>query len=179
MNTDRLYKAIAGAREAIDLVSAALSEIEQAVWLSGDPEVTEENPLVELTLWVDGGTRERNPGMGYGSYVIEYKSGARSLPGREGYGFTMTNNEAEYQTLKYGLRALLSQYDGAVVNLTVRTDSQLIEGHVQGIPPGNFWKVKAKHLERLVRDVRELLGAFNSWQIQHAPREDVVKVLGH
>ena len=144
-----------------------------------EPMVAEESPVTELTLWCDGGTRLGNPGPGYGSYAIETEPGIFTGRVTQDFGQEMTNNAAEYVTLKVGLESVLSWWDGDYVSLTIRTDSQLIEGHIQGIPPGKLWKVNAKHLEPLIKDVRQLLSRFASWEIQHTPREDIVAVLGH
>lgn len=123
---------------------------------------------VGISLWADGGMYGKNPGsMLYGSYKINSKK-----PKTVEFNMLGTNNMAEYLSLIAGLEAVLQEYRG--VDITVYTDSMLVRNQVMGI-----WRVKADHLWEYCVRARELLDKFESWDIEHVPRREIVAVLGH
>ena len=170
MDTQRLQQAIAEVREAIDTMSRALSELEQAVWFSSEPDQKSgSQPLHQVELWCDGGLHGPNPGSPlYGSYAFgDVKETVE-------FGVSGSNNEAEYLALLAGLEAISKAYNPAIVYVTIKTDSDLVRLQVLGA-----WKAKAEHLRRLRNKVQRKLDDFGDFRFQHVPRADIVAMLGH
>ena len=127
----------------------------------------------------DGGSQSNGfPNQkGYGSYHLASRDGRKQTVRLE-LG-TATNNEAEYRTLIAALKDLLGRIQKAcrcpsAYSLLVYTDSQLIVGQVtQG------WQVKAANLRPLIDEARSLLKAFGRADLVKAPRDEIVRVLGH
>ncbi len=114
-----------------------------------------------LTLFCDGASRG-NPGPGSYGFVI-YENGI--LISKEGRALgSVTNNVAEYAGLIQGLVKCIAL---EATQLTVKSDSQVLVRQLNG-----QYKVKAPHLQELVREAKELLKNFNSVQILHIPREE-------
>ena len=155
-------------RKAIGRLSVALHTFEV---------VAEEDPVTcQVELWCDGGAKP-NPGEGYGSYAIfKHEGNTYSPVARDTkiFGQDMTNNEAEYDALIWGLKRIVFSWVPGYVNLLVKTDSKLVRSQILG-----NWRVKAEHLRPLRDEARELLAGFASWRIQHVPRKLVVARLGH
>ena len=128
----------------------------------------------DCLLVFDGGS-QGNPGAGYGSYAV-FKDGRPGQVYRLTFAETMTNNEAEYQTLLGGLRHVLAELGSgaARASLEVRGDSLLVIQQVLG-----HWKAKDERMRGLRDDVRRLLARFGRYRLVAQPREDSVKVLGH
>jgi ribonuclease HI len=112
-------------------------------------------------VYFDGASRG-NPGpAAIGWVIVTGESGIVSEGGaRIG---TATNNRAEYEALVQALE-VASDYGFDAVE--VRGDSELIVKQVRGEYDTNDPDLR----ERRVR-VRELLATFESWSIEHVPRE--------
>jgi ribonuclease HI len=111
-------------------------------------------------VYFDGASRG-NPGPAAVGWVIVTGDGVVS-EGSERIGET-TNNRAEYAALE---RALEVARDHGFDEIDVRGDSELVVRQVRG-----EWDANDPGLrERRVR-VRELLGAFDRWSLDHVPRE--------
>jgi ribonuclease HI len=128
----------------------------------------------DYLLIFDGGS-EGNPGRGYGSYAL-FEGGRPARPVRLDFAGSLTNNEAEYQTLIGALDDLLARLAerAAQASLEVRGDSALVLQQVQG-----RWKAKDDRMRALRDEVRARLGRFARWRLIQQPREDSVRVLGH
>ena len=74
-----------------------------------------------------------------------------------------TNNQAEYLALVEGLRAAR---DYGFDEVHVRGDAELIVKQVRG-----EWDVNDPTLREHRVTARELLAAFDDWQLTHVPRE--------
>lgn len=122
----------------------------------------------------DGGS-QGNPGHGYGSFAIFEGNRAAGVH-RLDFTGSLTNNEAEYQTLLSALRHLLDQLGerAATATLEVRGDSALVLQQVLGA-----WKAKDDRMRALRDEARALLRRFKARRLVQQPREDTVKVLGH
>lgn len=122
----------------------------------------------------DGGS-QGNPGHGYGSFAIFEGSRAAGVH-RLDFTGSLTNNEAEYQTLLSALRHLLDQLGerAATATLEVRGDSALVLQQVLGA-----WKAKDDRMRALRDETRALLRRFKARRLVQQPREDTVRVLGH
>ena len=112
-------------------------------------------------LYCDGASRG-NPGPSAIGFVLYDPTGEPVLEVGGAIGET-TNNVAEYRALIVGLEMAL---DRDVAAIDIRVDSLLLVKQVLG-----EFKVKAKHLKPLHREVLELLGRFDETAIGHVPRE--------
>ncbi len=115
----------------------------------------------ELKLYADGGSRG-NPGPSASGYVlldmddtIIFKSGV--------YLGITTNNQAEYQALKFGLEE--AQKLGAR-EVDVYMDSLLVVNQMKGI-----FKVKNRDLWPIHEAIKELAKSFHKVIYTHVPRE--------
>ena len=141
--------------------------------------------LMHFVITCDGGSLGNGSGIstfhgsfGYGSYMI-------SAPGNVGkitkmnFGSGITNNQAEYLALIGAMKHIKNAFeevaaDLKAIELTVRTDSQLVIGQVcEG------WKVKAEHLRPLVMEVKVLCQSFHSVNFEKITGDEMKKILGH
>ena len=111
-------------------------------------------------VYFDGASRG-NPGPAAVGYVLVDDSGIVTESGKT-IG-RATNNQAEYEALVTALEVAVEYgFDEA----HVRGDSELIVKQIRG-----EWDTNDPELrEKRVR-ARELLMAFDEWQIEHVPRE--------
>ena len=137
----------------------------------GEPEWTE--PADYLIVF-DGGSRG-NPGAGYGSYAI-FDGTQPGRVQRLEFPGTLTNNEAEYNTLIAALAALAQRLGpgAAQGSVEVRGDSQLVIQQLLG-----HWKATDGRMRALRDQARAGLRSFAKWRLVAQPREDTVRVLGH
>ena len=112
-------------------------------------------------LFCDGASRG-NPGAAAIGFVLVDPSGNELVAHGETIG-RQTNNVAEYTALQRGLEA--AQAHG-VRRLQVRMDSELVVRQLLGI-----YRVKNPGLAPLFLAVRQLASGFDSFQIEHVPRE--------
>jgi ribonuclease HI len=117
--------------------------------------------LKTLRLFTDGAARG-NPGPAAVGVVIEDEEGMR-LRGLHRYIGKATNNEAEYQALIEGLKAVAEWKPD---RLEVYLDSKLVVEQVKGA-----YKVKKPELVPLHRRAKELLGGYAEVVIAHVERE--------
>jgi ribonuclease HI len=111
---------------------------------------------------VDGGARG-NPGPAALGVVIEDEQGMR-LRTFHRYLGVATNNQAEYQALIDGLKAIAEWKPD---RLEVYLDSKLVVEQVNG-----KWKVKEPELKELHRQATELLQQFGDGvTVSHVGRE--------
>jgi ribonuclease H / adenosylcobalamin/alpha-ribazole phosphatase len=94
--------------------------------------------------------------------VIEDENGIR-LRGLHRFLGKATNNEAEYEALIEGLKAV-SEWKPD--RLEILLDSKLVVEQVNG-----RWKVKEARLQSLLMKVTELLAGFPEVEIKHIERE--------
>ena len=116
---------------------------------------------VGIKLFTDGGSRG-NPGPSASGFVI--------LDGNDDVLFAkgiylgiMTNNQAEYLALKYGLEKLL---DMGIEELSVYMDSLLIVNQMNG-----KFKIKNQDLLVIFTDIKNILLSFKKVTFTHVPRE--------
>jgi ribonuclease HI len=117
--------------------------------------------LKTIRLYTDGAARG-NPGPAAVGVVIEDDQGMR-LRGLHRYIGTATNNEAEYQALIEGLKAVTELTPD---RLEIYVDSKLVVEQVKG-----GYKVKKAELQPLHRRAKELLDGFAEVAIEHVERE--------
>jgi ribonuclease H / adenosylcobalamin/alpha-ribazole phosphatase len=94
--------------------------------------------------------------------VIEDENGMR-LRGLHRFLGKATNNEAEYEALIEGLKAV-SEWKPD--RLEIFLDSKLVVEQVNG-----RWKVKEARLQSLLTKAKELLAGFPEVEIKHVERE--------
>lgn len=122
---------------------------------------TDNAQLHTAKLYTDGGSRG-NPGpsaLGYALLDME-----DNVVEKDGFylGLT-TNNQAEYQGLKYGLEQAKKL---GVQELTVYMDSLLVVNQMKGI-----YKVKNRDLWPIHEAAKDLASQFKSISFVHVPRE--------
>ena len=111
-------------------------------------------------VYFDGASRG-NPGPAAAGWVIVTSDGI-AAQGGERIG-RATNNQAEYEAL---IRALRAARDYGFDTVEVKGDSQLIVKQVTGA-----WNTNDPELREHRVTVRELLTAFDDWELSHVPRE--------
>jgi ribonuclease HI len=111
-------------------------------------------------VYFDGAARG-NPGPAAIGWVIVTGDGI-AAEGSERIG-RATNNQAEYEAL---LAALEAAAEYGFDELVVKGDSQLVVEQVRGA-----WDVNDPTLREHRLRVRELLDEFETWSIDHVPRE--------
>jgi len=94
--------------------------------------------------------------------VIEDDQGTRLRTFHRFIG-TATNNEAEYQALIDGLKAVLEWKPD---RLEIYLDSKLVVEQIKGT-----YRVKKAELQPLYKQATQLLGAFGEVEIKHVERE--------
>jgi len=137
---DRIYKATQKAPEKIAVPVGAYKHVK---------------------LFSDGGSRG-NPGPSASGYVLLDESDTVILKSGVYLGIT-TNNQAEYQSLKFGLeeaRKLGAQ------EVEVYMDSLLVINQMKGI-----FKVKNRDLWPIHETIKELAKSFKNITFSHVPRE--------
>jgi ribonuclease HI len=119
--------------------------------------------LTTLRLRADGGARG-NPGPAALGVVIEDDQGMRLRTFHRFLGVA-TNNQAEYQALIEGLKAVA---DWKPDRLEVYLDSKLVVEQVNG-----KWRVKEPELKELHKQATELLQQFGGRvTVSHVGREE-------
>ena len=113
-------------------------------------------------VFVDGASLG-NPGES-GAGVVIFDSDGREITRYGLYLGTMTNNMAEYEAL---LSALRRASESSVKIISIFSDSELIVKQVNG-----QYKVKQAHLYEYYKKVRALTEHFDSFMLQHIPREE-------
>ncbi|CAH8385692.1 unnamed protein product [Eruca vesicaria subsp. sativa] len=109
------------------------------------------------------GASKGNPGRaGAGAVIRDAHDNSVLHRVQEGLG-TATNNVAEYRALNRGLEFALSE---GYRNVQVQGDSQLVCKQVRG-----EWKANHPQMAELRNQARELGSQFNTFDIQHIPRE--------
>jgi ribonuclease HI len=117
--------------------------------------------LKTLRLFTDGAARG-NPGPAGLGVVIEDDRGMR-LRGLHRYIGMATNNQAEYQALIEGLKAVTEWKPD---RLEVYLDSKLVVEQING-----GYRVKKPELQPLHRRAKELLDGFDDVVVAHVDRE--------
>jgi len=117
--------------------------------------------LTEVKLYADGGSRG-NPGPSASGLAI-MDMDDRIVVKKGVYLGVTTNNQAEYQALKFGLEEALAM-QARIVH--VYMDSLLVVNQMIGI-----FKVKNRDLWPIHSAVKDMLGRFEHVSFTHVPRE--------
>jgi len=112
-----------------------------------------------LTIYSDGAATP-NPGpAGIGVVVLDEKGGV--VAGISKYIGKGTNNKAEFMALIAGLEEALRL--GAIA-VDLKIDSELLVRQLQGT-------YRSKKMKLQYEQIRRLLGEFESYSVEHIPRE--------
>lgn len=126
-----------------------------------DTVVTKSTNITEVKLYTDGGSRG-NPGPSASGYVLTTLEGKIVVKKSIYLGIT-TNNQAEYQALKYGLEEA-QRMNARIVH--VYMDSLLVVNQMLGI-----FKVKNRDLWPIHNVINQMLPLFEHVSFTHIPRE--------
>ena len=118
--------------------------------------------VTEMQLYADGGSRG-NPGPSASGYVLLDMAGAVVLQAGEYLGIT-TNNQAEYQALKFGLEHALHDFGAREIH--VYMDSMLVVNQMKHI-----FKIKNRDLWPIHDACQQLAKQFRKISFDHVPRE--------
>lgn len=116
---------------------------------------------MELTLWIDGGSRG-NPGPAAAGFVITREDGTTVLEAGQHLGIA-TNNVAEYEGL---LRALRAAAENGATSVKIISDSQLLVRQLRG-----EYRVRSADLRPLYEQVMAMLKRLTRWEVRHVTRE--------
>ena len=121
------------------------------------------HPKIEkqIKLYADGGSRG-NPGPSASGFVLMDMNDSIIFKSGVYLGIT-TNNQAEYQALKYGLEE--AEKLGAR-EVDVYLDSLLVINQMKGI-----FKVKNRDLWPIYEAIKEIVSRFKKVRFTHVPRE--------
>jgi len=155
-------------REHVDLLFRHLRELMQESprplpSIDEDTDETDDGPadLETALLHTDGASRG-NPGPG-GAGIALYTADGDEFFAEGQYLGKVTNNQAEYMAVEYGLKKALEM---GVRRVTLRSDSQLLVRQLNG-----RYRVKSDRLRPLYEDVVQLLDRFEDWTAEAVPRE--------
>ena len=116
--------------------------------------------IQEAKLFTDGGSRG-NPGPSAIAFAICEMDGSVVEKSGDYIGET-TNNQAEYQALKMGLKRAAEL---EIKQLIVNMDSELVVKQINGL-----YKIKNAELLPHYQEVKQLAGKFEEITFQHVPR---------
>lgn len=116
----------------------------------------------KLFLHSDGGSRH-NPGPSAIAFVLQNEKGKILDQGGKFLG-KLTNNEAEYLALLWGMKEALNHLPA---QLTCHLDSELVVNQLNG-----FYRIKKPHLAKLIIQARELEKQFAKVTYVYVPREE-------
>ena len=113
-------------------------------------------------LFTDGASRG-NPGPAGAGVILKDEKGQVLMEGSQFLG-RMTNNEAEYRALLFGLTKAAAEVQGKT--LVVLMDSELVISQLRGI-----YRMKAAHLRELLVEVKIKEQEFGEVIYKLIPRE--------
>ena len=156
-----------------------VEEQEPAVEVDADDEDTEDAPsnLMELFVAFEGGTRDKPPGQGFGSYMVQ-APGRKPVVKHVEHGDNFTAQQSEYASLLACVEYIIERLgatgrgpDG--VQLDIRSDSNTIVNQLLGNE-----RVKDAALRKRLDQALELLGRFADWRIEWHDKSESVRLLG-
>ena len=160
-NTVELWLSTHDAGDVVTDKDHAFAKQVEALFVPAKPQEQAVLFPKEVKLYADGGSRG-NPGPSASGFVIlDMEDGLLHESG-EYLGIT-TNNQAEYQALKFGLEEILKR---GVREVHVYMDSLLVINQMKGI-----FKVKNRDLWPIYEAIKELVTQFKKVHFTHVPRE--------
>ena len=122
---------------------------------------TNTTTIKEVKMYTDGGSRG-NPGPSASGYVIYDSDDNLLISGGEYLGIT-TNNQAEYQAVRYGLKDC-AKLNAVIIHIYM--DSLLVVNQMNGV-----FKIKNRELWPIHSDIKKLIDRFKKVTFTHVPRE--------
>jgi len=115
----------------------------------------------KFIAYTDGACRG-NPGPAASGFVLSDAQGTK-IQAKAYFIGSATNNVAEYTAL---VKALEAAQEKGVRELIVRSDSELLVHQING-----RYRVKSEQIRPLLLQAVDLLDKFESWKVEHVPRE--------
>ena len=164
-NTVKIWLSTHDAGDIVTDKDRALAETIDQIY-KGHQEASESAPAPvgtykEIKLYTDGGSRG-NPGPSASGYVLLDMQDSVIKKSGVYLGIT-TNNQAEYQALKFGLEEAGKL---GVREVDVYMDSLLVVNQLKGI-----FKVRNRDLWPIHEAIKELAKGFKKVTYTHVPRE--------
>ena len=130
--------------------------------------------IKKVVITFDGGAKP-NPGKGYGSYNIRIDGNDEPFYGasEEFYGDNLTNNQTEYISVTRGCEKAMELL-GRNCDVKIIGDSELVLKQITG-----EYRVRDEKLIPLNQKLMDRLSGFQSYSVQHRPREQSVEEFGH
>ena len=113
-----------------------------------------------VELYIDGSADLQSKTAGIGGVIFVDKEKFKFF---SEYLHDSTNNEAEYESLIYGIEMLI---ENKLFNANIFSDSQLVVNQVNGI-----YKIKNDRMKLLHQRATNLLSSLNDWKFDYIPRE--------
>ena len=115
-------------------------------------------------LWCDGASRGNGKNNSQASIggVIKNEHGHTLVEYSKILPIGSTNNTAEYESLKYGLRHAMAN---DIKEISCNMDSNLVCQQLNGL-----WKIRSDHLVTLNSEIQALIKGFNKFELTYIPR---------
>jgi ribonuclease HI len=124
------------------------------------PEIEQPDMERKWVIYVDGSSTKKKGGAG----IVLFTPDGEELSSSLTMEFKTTNNEAEYEAVVAGLELALELGADSV---EVRSDSQVIVGHING-----EFEAKGEKMKKYLTKVQSMQAAFRKFCIKKIPRED-------
>ena len=141
-----------------------LKHLLQSTNLSGYPNLLDLKKKIssndKVELFIDGSADLQSKTAGIGGVIFVNQEKFKSF---SEYLHDSTNNEAEYESLIFGIEMLIKN---KLFNASIFSDSQLVVNQVNGI-----FKIKNDRMKLLHQRATNLLRSLNDWTFNYIPRE--------
>jgi ribonuclease HI len=124
------------------------------------PKTEEAETERKWVIYVDGSSTKKNGRVG----ILLITPDREELSSSLRLEFRTTNNEAEYEAIIVGLKMALEL---GAESVEVRSDSQVIVGHIRG-----EFEAKGEKMKRYLSKVHDMQSSFQKFCITKIPRED-------
>ena len=114
----------------------------------------------KVELFIDGSADLQSKTAGIGGVIFVNQEKFKFF---SEYLHDSTNNEAEYESLIFGIEMLI---ENKLFNANIFSDSQLVVNQVNGI-----YKIKNDRMKLLHQRATNLLSSLNDWTFDYIPRE--------
>ena len=114
----------------------------------------------KVELFIDGSADLQSKTAGIGGVIFINQEKFKFF---SEYLHDSTNNEAEYESLIFGIEMLI---ENKLFNVNIFSDSQLVVNQVNGI-----YKIKNDRMKLLHQRATNLLSSLNDWTFDYIPRE--------
>ena len=114
----------------------------------------------KVELFIDGSADLMSKTAGIGGVIFVNREKFKFF---SEYLHDSTNNEAEYESLIFGIEMLI---ENKLFNASIFSDSQLVVNQVNGV-----YKIKNDRMKLLHQRATNLLSYLNDWTFDYIPRE--------